>query len=225
MTAQRGASTNGRAALVEDRTSGPSELDRLRTTCRRQASVIDTLGEAIAVLRTGASALKAENAELRATGQPIRHRHARSPARPAAQAPDVTEVRLPLDATAPAAARAAVAARLRHRWTGPAFDRAELVASELVTNGVVHSDPSAEAVLAFRLELSEHAVRIEVEDPGRRGVVAPRPPDLDGGGGFGLQLVQQLSERWGLERVATGGTRVWAYVALAVRPPHSSITS
>jgi anti-sigma regulatory factor (Ser/Thr protein kinase) len=224
MTAETGASTNGRAPLVEERATGPSELDRLRTRCRRQASVIDTLGEAIAVLRTGASALKAENAELRTTGQPIRNRHAISPAGPAARVGNVTEVRLPLDATAPAAARAVVAARLRDRLTGPAFGRAKLVASELVTNGVVHSDAS-EAVLVFRLELSEHAVRLEVEDPGRRGVVAPRAPDLDGGGGFGLQLVQQLSERWGLERAGTGGTRVWAYVALAVRPPHSSITS
>ena len=59
-------------------------------------------------------------------------------------------------------------------------------------------------------------VRLEVEDPGRGGVIAPRAPDL--GGGFGLNLVQELSERWGLERVAAGGTRVWAQLALASAP-------
>jgi anti-sigma regulatory factor (Ser/Thr protein kinase) len=221
MPADRRASMNGHAPFVAGRASVLSELDLLRAKCRRQASVIHTLGEAVAVLRTGAGALKAENAELRATSQGTRNPAAGSPA----EATDVTEVRLRLDAGAPAAARAIVATRLRDRFAGPALDRAELVTSELVTNGVVHSDPDAGAVLVFRLELSQHAVRLEVEDPGRRGTVAPRQPDLDGGGGFGLHLVQTLSERWGLERVATGGTRVWAYVALAVRPPHSSITS
>jgi anti-sigma regulatory factor (Ser/Thr protein kinase) len=152
-------------------------------------------------------------------------RAAGSRAGPGAGDPDVIEARLPLDAQAPAAARAIVASRLRDRWAAPAFDAAQLVTSELVSNGVLHSDASAEAVVVFRLELSQHAVRLEVEDPGRRGVVAPGPPDLDGGGGFGLNLVQQLSERWGTERSATGGTRVWATVALKPRPPSPSATA
>lgn len=215
MAAPRGATTNGRAPLVAKRASAQSELEHLRVTCRRQASVIDMLSEAVAVLRTGASALKAENADLRATHQRVRDRRsARTPADPAAGDTEVIDVCLRLDAQAPAAARAIVADRLRDRLPAPAFDRAQLIASELVSNGVLHSDPSAEAVLVFRLEISQRAVRLEVEDPGHRGAVAPRPPDLDGGGGFGLNLVQELSERWGLERVAAGGTRVWAHVAL-----------
>jgi hypothetical protein len=44
-------------------------------------------------------------------------------------------------------------------------------------------------------------------------VIAPRPPDPASGGGFGLRLVQALSERWGLERVSDGGTIVWAQLA------------
>jgi hypothetical protein len=44
-------------------------------------------------------------------------------------------------------------------------------------------------------------------------MIAPRSPDLEGGGGFGLNVVQALSERWGLERIAAGGTRVWAQLA------------
>lgn len=206
-------STNGREPLPEEGVDAASELDGLRVTCRRQATVIDTLGEAIAILRTGAKALEAENAELWVSNQRMRDRRAAGvPAGEAASGSDPTEVRLPLDAMAPAAARAIVTARLRDRLAAPAFDRVQLLTSELVTNGVLHSDASAEAVLVFRLELSPDAVRLEVEDPGRRGEIAPRSPDLGGGGGFGLTLVQQLSERWGLERVATGGTRVWAYV-------------
>jgi anti-sigma regulatory factor (Ser/Thr protein kinase) len=215
MAAPRGASTNGQAPLVEKRASAESELEHLRATCRRQASVIDMLGEAITVLRSGASALKAENADLRASHQRVRDRpSARTPADAAAEDAELIEVCLPPDARAPVAARSIVARRLRDRLPAPAFDRTQLLTSELVTNSVLHSDPSAEAVLVFRLELSQRAVRLEVEGPGHRGAVAPRPPDLDGGGGFGLNLVQELSERWGLERVAAGSTRVWAQVEL-----------
>jgi serine/threonine-protein kinase RsbW len=189
MQSQRAASTNGRAPSAGERANAHSELDRLRVTCRRQARTIDALGEAIAVLRNGAGALNAENAEL-------------------------AEVRLTLDAKAPAAARAIVANRLRDRWPGLVLDRAQLLTSELVTNSVLHSHAPAGASMVFRLELSQDAIRLEVEDPGGRGAVAPRSPDLDGGGGFGLNLVQQLSERWGVERVTTGGTRVWAQIAL-----------
>src|ERR1700754_2827611 len=98
------------------------------------------------------------------------------------------------------------------------LDRAQLLTSELVTNSVLHSHAPADASVIFRLELSLGAIRLEVEDPGHGGAVAPRAPDLDGGGGLGLNLVQQLSERWGVERVAGGGTRVWARIV-----PESSV--
>ena len=186
MQSQQAASTNGRAPLAGERAIARSELDRLRVTCRRQARTIHALGQTIAVLRSGA--VQPED--------------------------ELTEVRLRLDAKAPAAARAIVARRLRDRWPAQVLDRAQLLTSELVTNSVLHSHAPDEASVVFRLELSEGAIRLEVEDPGRRGAVAPRSPDLDGGGGFGLNLVQQLSERWGVERVVAGGTRVWAQIAL-----------
>jgi anti-sigma regulatory factor (Ser/Thr protein kinase) len=214
MQVHRGASTNGREPTAR------SELDHLRTTCERQARTIDALGEAVAVLRSGASALKAENADLRAAGQRARDRL--SSGAPAAGDTELTEARLELDTKAPRAARAFVTGRLRDRLPGRKFDLALLLTSELVTNSVLHSHAPAEAGLVLRLELSDGAVRLEVEDPGRRGAVAPRAPDLDRGGGFGLNLVQQLSERWGLERVATGGTRVWAQIALASPRPRPS---
>jgi anti-sigma regulatory factor (Ser/Thr protein kinase) len=132
------------------------------------------------------------------------------------------EVRLAVDANAPGAARAVVAGRLRERVPAAVFDRVQLLTSELVTNSVLHSDAPAEAALVFRLDCSDAEVRLEVEDTGHHGVVAVRAPDLDRGGGFGLNLVQQLSERWGFEHVTTGGTRVWAHVAIGSLNPHLS---
>ena len=146
MPADRGASTNGQAPSVEEGVSARSELDELRVTCRRQASVID-----------------------------VDRRRAGPPAALAVEDTDLTEVHLRLDTQAPAAARAIVATVLRHRLAAPTFDRVQLLASELVSNGVLHSGASEEAVLVFRLEFSQYTVRLEVEDPGHHGAVAPRP--------------------------------------------------
>jgi hypothetical protein len=111
MPAHRAASTNGREPSAEERGSAPAELNQLRVTCRRQSSVIGTLGETIAVLRTWASSQKAENADLRAANQRMREgRASGSLADPPAEDPDAIGVRLLLDAKAPAAARAIVVA-------------------------------------------------------------------------------------------------------------------
>ena len=44
-------------------------------------------------------------------------------------------------------------------------------------------------------------------------MVAPREPDREHGGGFGLQLVDKIATRWGVNR--TGGTQVWFEVDAA----------
>jgi anti-sigma regulatory factor (Ser/Thr protein kinase) len=180
----------------------------LRLAGRRQAEVIELLSAVASNLRSGAAALKVENAELRAANERI----ARQGRNGAARGAGALEVRLPLDARAPGAARIVVG-RLRGRVPALVLEDARLVVSELVTNSVCHSGASAGAVVVVRVELTATMVRLEVEDPGRDGVIAPRAPDL--GGGFGLNLVEGLSERWGLERVAAGGTRVWAQLARA----------
>ena len=112
-----------------------------------------------------------------------------------------------------------MAERLRPRVPVAFLADAHIVLSELVTNSVCHGGSADGEELVVRLELMPGVLRIEVEDSGRAGAVAPRTPDLaGGGGGFGLVLVQALSERWGLERVAAGGTRVWAQLARNVQP-------
>ncbi len=133
---------------------------------------------------------------------------------------EVLEAGLPLDVRAPAPARALVATSLRERVPARVLEHAELLVSELVTNSVRHSGAAGcDARLVLRVELSPGALRVGVEDPGRGGVIAPRPPDRNGGGGgFGLNLVHTLSERWGVERAVAGSTRVWAQLPLGAMP-------
>jgi anti-sigma regulatory factor (Ser/Thr protein kinase) len=214
---------NGRAPAPAERVSARSQLDGLRATCRRQAHVIHALGQAVSTFRSGAVALKAENAELRAENDRVRRGAAR--ARAGGRVIDALDVHLPLDVRAPGAARIVVAERLRDRVAASVLESALLVVSELVTNSVRHGGAS-EAGVVVRVGLTEALVRVEVEDRGRAGAVAPRSPDLEGGGGFGLGVVQALSERWGLERIAAGGTRVWAQLARApLSAPASAETS
>jgi anti-sigma regulatory factor (Ser/Thr protein kinase) len=83
-----------------------------------------------------------------------------------------------------------------------------LLVTELVANGVRHGGADAGSELHLRLEGSPSALRVEVEDPGGRShEVAVRAAEQDGGGGIGLQLVEQLATRWGVG--AGPRTSVW----------------
>jgi anti-sigma regulatory factor (Ser/Thr protein kinase) len=210
MQPHEGAVSNGRRRSPAESVAASSELDGLRLACRRQARVIELLSAVASNLRSGAAELRAENAELRSAHE----RMGRQDGDGAARGGEALQVRLPLDGRAPGAARIVVG-RLRGRVPALVLEDALLVVSELVTNSVCHSGASDGAIVV-RVELTGTMVRLEAEDPGRGGVIAPRAPDLSGG--FGLNLVQGLCERWGLERVATGGTRVWAQLARASAP-------
>jgi serine/threonine-protein kinase RsbW len=208
---------NGASPLMaRSEVAAGSELDRLRATCGRQAHVIDTLRKVVATLRTGAAALKAENADLRAThSRAGNDARAGTPAGGRIDARERLDVRLPLGVRAPGAARIVVAACLRDRVPAPVLGDAQLVASELASNSVRHSRAEATSVVVISVALTSAMVRLQVADAGRGGVIAPRGPDLRAGGGMGLNLVQKLSERWGLERSAASGTRVWAQLSCA----------
>ncbi len=83
-----------------------------------------------------------------------------------------------------------------------------LVASELVSNAVLHSQCTQADFLIVRVT-ANGALRIDVKDPGRSesdAGVAERPAEL---GGMGLKIVQALSSAWGVERDSCGYT-VWA---------------
>lgn len=215
MQSDHSSNRNAPPSAVESFDSG-SELDELRAKCRRQAQAIDVLSDAVSSLRRGARALKADNAELRADSDRVRRqRRAGAHTNSHVDGGERIEVRLALDAQAPGAARSVVAHCLGERVPSSVFQDAQLLVSELVTNSVVHSGMPAGTELTVSVDLTPGMVRLDVEDGGRDGTIAPHRPDCDNGGGFGLNLVEALSERWGMERVAQGGTRVWAQLARA----------
>jgi hypothetical protein len=131
MKAHQNGSTNGNGSLVKFHATASGELDDLRSTCQRQARVIDALTGAVLTLRTGANALKADNAELRA--ELDRQHGRRRQSRTVASKAEAVEVRVALDAHAPAAARAAVIGALRDRVPAAVLEHAQLLVSELAT--------------------------------------------------------------------------------------------
>jgi anti-sigma regulatory factor (Ser/Thr protein kinase) len=90
-------------------------------------------------------------------------------------------------------------------------DDAVLVVSELVSNAVRHAQRGAERV-ELKMELLPGALHIEVTDDDPNPPV-PLPPRANDETGRGLQIVQQLSDRWGWEVSRGVGKRIWCDLA------------
>jgi hypothetical protein len=195
--------------MQADRDSINSQVGFLEATCRRQAHEIQTLGETVSVFRKGAHSLSVENARLRGEVGTMRALagHARTPALDT----DVTEARLPLDVRAAATARAIVVEFLRDRVPHGVLDRAKLIVSELIADGVNEGVAPSDRFVVLRIESSPTTVRLELDDPERAGAVVK----VDEQGWLGLQVMQAISEAWGRERGPDGGTRTWAQLQLS----------
>jgi PAS domain S-box-containing protein len=107
-----------------------------------------------------------------------------------------------------------VRARAREAMRGWALleevvETATLLASELVTNGLVHGKGPVE----LRLRLTRDRLVLEAEDGGHH-MPRRRPATQDEEGGRGLHLVAGLADRWGA-RATDDGKVVWAEVDLA----------
>jgi serine/threonine-protein kinase RsbW len=121
------------------------------------------------------------------------------------------QVTIPAGPAAPATARRALTRWLRLRTTNGVLGDAPLIVSELVTNSMRHADPQDAATVRVSAALADDVLRIEVEDGGTRGAVIRRAPNRDAGGGFGLNIVDAVALRWGVERGT--GTLVWVELA------------
>ena len=79
-----------------------------------------------------------------------------------------------------------------------------LLTSELVTNSIRHAGLTERDRLVLAARLERDFVRVEVRDPGRGF-----DPDVRAGhSGYGLRMLDMLSDRWGVDR-DEHGCRVW----------------
>ncbi len=82
-----------------------------------------------------------------------------------------------------------------------------LLLSELVSNAVSHGGAGDAERIELELRATADRVGLEVSDPGPGFTPRARERELDEPGGWGLVLVDQMAERWGV--VHDGRTRVW----------------
>jgi anti-sigma regulatory factor (Ser/Thr protein kinase) len=118
------------------------------------------------------------------------------------------------DASAPTEARRA----LRQMESALPPDCAEdlaLLVSELVTNSVRHSSLGhSDEPIELTVEAGADLVRVAVLDHGRGSLPRARDPSPEQRTGWGLMLVDRLTDRWGVEN--RDGTEVWFEMK---RPP------
>jgi anti-sigma regulatory factor (Ser/Thr protein kinase) len=95
-----------------------------------------------------------------------------------------------------------------HGCNAQARERAMLLASELVTNAVIH----AATPLVVAVALDHGLLRVLVEDDDERAPVMAN--DRGPHGGFGLHIVEELADRWGNARRPGGGKVVWFEMTL-----------
>ena len=88
-----------------------------------------------------------------------------------------------------------------------------LLVSELVNNAVRHGGAGYRELIELELHETENGVGVAVSDPGPGFTPARREGPLDEPGGWGLVLVDEMAERWGV--LHDGRTHVWFELATA----------
>jgi anti-sigma regulatory factor (Ser/Thr protein kinase) len=110
---------------------------------------------------------------------------------------------IPRDPTAPGEARRAIE-RIGDRIAPEVVPDVKLLVSELITNSVKYG---GDGEVTLRVDArSPRKLRVEVIDQGAGFVPVARNRPATEVGGWGLHLVQTLSDRWG---VYEGSTHVW----------------
>ena len=82
-----------------------------------------------------------------------------------------------------------------------------LLVSELVTNAVRHANLASGDVIGLVIEVAEQKLRVEVHDAGGGFIPSTPAPDPARPSGWGLYLVAELADRWGVD--SNERTLVW----------------
>ena len=87
--------------------------------------------------------------------------------------------------------------------------RSSLALTEVMTNSVKHARLRTSQLIHVQVALLAALLRIEVMDagPGFHPAATRPDPRSDPAGGWGLWLVDQVTDRWGVD--CGHGTRVW----------------
>ena len=120
-----------------------------------------------------------------------------------ADRPAISELTLETSPAAAAEARDFVERQLRGHTSPNTVGNAKIIASELVTNAVLHG----EGPPRLRITRSARRLRLEVVDDGSGQAPAIRDEGAEATAGQGLSVVEGLSVRWG---AFEGTTHVWA---------------
>jgi anti-sigma regulatory factor (Ser/Thr protein kinase) len=92
-----------------------------------------------------------------------------------------------------------------------------LLVTEAVKNSVQHAGVGPDDSIGLRISVRSDTVRIEVTDQGPGFEPDASRPDEDEVSGWGLFLIDQLADRWGV--VQDNGTTVWFEVSRADSRP------
>src|SRR3954447_19005534 len=96
------------------------------------------------------------------------------------------------------------ARRVLARWLADALPSErlgdmQLLVTEIVANCVRHGHVGEDGEIDLLVNLGDGVARVEVRDTGIQADPRVRTPDLSGGGGFGMVLVERMSRRWGVD--------------------------
>lgn len=97
--------------------------------------------------------------------------------------------------------------RIAGMVTDPLLEDLRLMVSEVVTNSIRHGRVSREDRIRLLVAVQDRMVRVEVVNPGDGFHPPSIEPSIYQISGWGLYLVSQLADRWGVD--GQGGTRVW----------------
>jgi anti-sigma regulatory factor (Ser/Thr protein kinase) len=114
-------------------------------------------------------------------------------------------IELPRTAEAPSMARAA----LEDAIDPARLPDVRLLVTELVTNSVKYG---GEGPVRLDVSSTPERIRAEIVDQGAGFTPKVRDDDLEKVGGWGLHLVENLTDRWGTHK---GSTHVWFEMDLA----------
>lgn len=116
------------------------------------------------------------------------------------------DLRLAGEPSAAAEARRSLAI-LAEKVSRDVLEDVRLLVTELITNSVRHAGMNGDGAIHLKVTAERGVVRVEVEDTGVGFEPRDRSAPLTEASGWGLYLVDKLTDRWGVTR--DKATCVW----------------